>query len=84
MQCLKLLILALVQKWTPLQIPKWLLLLSLYEASRQGGGGGGAAKAAPGGPLIPSTYWGGLRGRARETLWPPPTVDSLLTQSSSL
>jgi hypothetical protein len=36
MQCLKLLILALVQLWTPLRIPKWLLLLSLYEASREG------------------------------------------------
>jgi hypothetical protein len=38
MQCLKLLILALVQIWTLLRIPKWLLLLSLYEASREGEG----------------------------------------------
>jgi len=31
MQCLKLLILAPVQMWTPLRIPKWFLLLSVYE-----------------------------------------------------
>ena len=50
MKCLKLLILALVQIWTLLRIPKWLLLLSLYEASREGEGGGA---------LISITYRGG-------------------------
>ena len=69
MQCLKLLILALVQIWTPLRIPKWLLLLSLYEASREGEGEARrgwkrrynvAHLAAGGRPLISSPY-GGLR-----------------------
>jgi hypothetical protein len=70
MQCLKLLILALVQIWTPLRIPKWLLLLSLYEASREGRGqrskrAGGwkrrynVAHLAAGGPLISGRYRGG-------------------------
>jgi hypothetical protein len=48
MQCLKLLILAPVQIWTPLRILKWLLLLSLYEASRERGGERDSEDSAPG------------------------------------